>query len=239
MDSLKLPTDNLYKFLAIGGLLAVVTAIYLWHQIDREDLEKVDKLEREVATILNDFHRKFSSPQMEGTDVDMSKYLPLGATLEWGIWNAYDDMSRRTIIDHLNMHDEQLHNLSWRPDKEHADIRRFWCQWFGLTDAQLTVLVSDAVSIKPSEDNLILKTMQEAADFKPKFGMSLRLCYQIWSTIDDLELIGKAAMWVIGAGIGAMIVGFLGWYFQVQRYQDRLLKLELAHALPQAGSGSK
>lgn len=223
MESLKPPTDNLYKFLAIGGLVAVIAAGYLWNKENSETFFRRHNLERNLSDLLIEFHTKFGS---EICHADLPGYIETdrnAPSTAYAYQLAFidDNEGREYEYTHLLLHDAQVRRLCKLP-RETEDIE-FWANWYDISQGEV-------VQAAKTEDSFIHRVNKEAQEFRPRFEKAQLIALEIWSIEDGFTRIELIT--IVTACLGAVItvIGFTLWYFKVQRYQDQLLVFELSKA---------
>lgn len=229
-DHLKPPTDNLYKFMAIGGLAAVIAASYFYFTwLDRTN-DDLLRYHNEVADIINEYHSSFmmldGSPIAEPNDDNENGVLD---SIQFTTM-VEDEKERMEVLKHLAMHDSNLVKFARFPVPSDQNARDFWKASCGLSDSQFDEMTERKPFESPSPDNFITRTNKLAKDFRPRHQRIIYTMDMIWGIDDDTKLLKRGLIAVVIIGTLAAVTGFTLWYFKVQRYQDRILRIEFENA---------
>lgn len=218
MDYLKAPADNLYKFLAIGGIVALIATAIVGAPQYRHLEEISRQYEREISDGINEYHSLFPSrPNFNEIDVDGFNDI-----LQFQIRNLITPEEQLGAIDHLGYHDRVLSLLSAKPQKGDQKAKEFWMEKFSLTDAEF-----DSALASTDPNNIIARTVQRARELRPK---QQKLVYTLYDVF-DVQLLVTLLDWGIAIALivclTATITGFVLWYSRVQKFNDRILVHQL------------
>ena len=219
------PTDNLYKFLAIAGLVSMIASVYLLMEKESECFARRLKLESELDLLLQEFHAKHGSEichEELGYPKKREK-TPHSDSLPFGVANA----DRNETLRHLDLHWAQLGKLMTHP-RYSKESFLFWKSWFALNDQELTLWMED-----PSKDSQIEQIRSSAIEFRPRYARSMQIAREIWKNEDSLQDHALICQIGLGGGLIFMLGGFALWLLLVQLPQDQLLHAEVRSKIPQ------
>lgn len=212
------PTDNLYKFLCVGGIAAIIASFYFLLDRNAESFAARLKLEQEFSEILDEFHAKFGSKvaheQLMLTPQELESFT-LQDSFAFSV--AYAD--REHTYEHLNLHHSQLRNLMQPPLQDEAS-KAFWMNWFELSEAEL-------IQWDTNERPQVEAIRSSAIEFRPRFEKSIVIVKEIWMIEDTFVVYMWSCRTGVMIGFLLTLFGFSFWYIRVQRIQDQILKLEL------------
>lgn len=248
MDMLKPPTDNLYKFVAISGIVLVGFFIWLQHGASIGLLEHGFKFE---------------------ADHD-SAMLEAGALMtEFGIWfevlerNLTDEVGKKVLAD--------IEELAEPAKEQKADAVVGWFSeneilemisasnamgnlfdrgavldyWTGVENAVKDADWAAKIKKLNSMNDLEFASWIESVDLQKSYQEFTRSCkamsakmrllssqgYRVLSLYDELEVaeyFRNAMLWLGGF---LAVAGFALWYHKVQRYQDAILEQQASDVL--------
>lgn len=198
-----LPTDNIYKFLAIAGVVGVLFTTYTYKQDDKslrheiiETETKAYRVKEAIAQIKKDTDeliRKLKSNKDGLSDSVRSKI-------------AFDviktDLEMATLPALKILRDQYYHRLNPKDDDYYYQIF-----WIGLVDEQIELHKKGNELAKLIEDS-------EVAFYKLKKLSEMR------------TRSGGRYIWELAFGFLMLLVGFYLWYTKKQRYEDMIVKKE-------------
>lgn len=224
------PTDNLYKFMSVGGIALLIAAGYFLNVQYSDSYRRRFTLENEYNEIVVEFHRNFGSKVMHdelGITKSEADSVPLQKTLAFSTANANEE-EKKHILEHINLHDRQLRALMTPPDRD-PESNSFWASWFARTPEELARWQKE----KPNE---IESIRLSAIEFRPRYEKCLSLVSELWLNQSSF----KTVAWICGIGIvlGALsaLCGFILWYRLVQQLQDKILRYDLVEKSRKSGS---
>lgn len=213
------PTDNLYKFLAVGGIAAILGSIYFFTSYHRESYPARLKLEQQFAEILDEFHAKFGS-NVSHDELNFKPQEVAEVKVEDSLAFSVAYADPKHVYEHLNLHHRQLLSLM-DPPLTNEKTKSFWMKWYGLSEDALRNWAT-------SNPEQVQAIQSSAIEFRPRFERTFVLAKEIWSIEEMFSFYG----WCCGMGIavGSFLTcfGFIFWYVLVQRVQDQILRLDLA-----------
>lgn len=225
MDLGKLPTDNLYKFVAISGVtLAVVS--FIWPiQISKEVSDKLDQLEQafdsDMASVTDYLlvHEEATKSINRGlkerklsVDFYGKEVLPPIATTSVENRQKWEDdlleQSKEAKTDRRKLLDIK------GPSKDILEK-------FGLTDENISTLTAE-------EQAKLGEQVADALDHRVTTLIKIRgEANTIWRLMDYEQHTKCLGKWGLGLGFGIAGFGFWLWWRRVQKLQDAILLAEL------------
>jgi len=229
MFNLPLPTDNLYKFLALAGLTLVVIPGFFAYKSDEEIhkqretlIEKSEELEKSLDE-LKDFmvyfprHKPYTIVEEPNVDADSREYYQYILAHCKGA----EDFARQFEYP-LTLTDKQLYLTD-------PEVRNAFKSIRGLTDVEyekwlqsLSMLDIQNIIYRPTRD-----VTQKVKNNAKNMRLEARHLYILISRENAEFQIEK---WCIYLGNVLMVLGFGLWWWKVQRYQDKLLKKKVSEA---------
>ncbi|HVU88061.1 MAG TPA: hypothetical protein VHD36_12145 [Pirellulales bacterium] len=221
MDFDKLPTDNLYKVLAIGGLALTVTAFFWPFQIGYQIQDEIAPILRQQASRVVTVEVLIADGRVKAGDKSQWRALPTSS------FNTSDGSIRDDIRKSLS-----------------TNYQTFTAAILDSTDSKN----SEAVKKKLREKGVDLstvpeKTIRESVDeVLPEDIAKMRQARDdMFQILNDLEIVWRKMDYAatcqrygrVGIVVGAIltVVGFALWYFKLQRYHDAAAKREAAKAI--------
>jgi len=186
MDMPSLPTDNLYKFLTIGGVALTVGAVYLMGNLDRNAERYTD-----IAVATNEEWVKHTDAQIRELE-DLRRFLDNTDRVAADLAQIDPKMDADTA---KALRESKLTNLRQR-------VRSF--------EIGADILTDRAEFLKSRNKTLVMETEAKRSTIQTKAELTSEV--------------------MLPAGWVCMTVGFLGWYWKVQRYHDRQIKAEAEKA---------
>lgn len=227
MFTLPLPTDNLYKFVALAGL-ALIAIGYFFTVKSQDELNKQqetllwksDELERSVDklkdyTVYFPRHKPQAKPEEPNTDLDSLKYFEYVRSL----CKCDQDFARQFEYA-LTMKDKQLYLTD-------PAVREAFKALRGFTDAEYEKWVqsSSMLEIQDLVNRPTGDIARKVIDNARMLELEAFHYYGLVGRANDERQVGK---WFSGGGAVLMVLGFILWWWKVQRYQDRLLRRKVS-----------
>ena len=199
-----LPTDNLYKFIALSGLLMVLVALIYPITILNKSNEKLNQLagsKLQVQYELNEMHAK---------DTLIREKLK---ELEQSIGSSYDSVK------------QNIYSLAYNDSIKKLCQKNDFREYFKFIEKYKYSLFPNQSELKEIED-----LMKEREDLRLEIkNLLIQLNYKSGELKTELELYERNKTIIIAllySGIFITLSGFFLWYIKVQRYLDIKLKQE-------------
>lgn len=205
MDIPNLPTDNLYKFLALSGLALFIFTLYLQLKNSSELFKEIDQIKIEVKLLDQD--SILLNHRIE--EIKEKQYILLEYFVE-----KYTDL--KIYID-PKIYPDLVKSISNNKPKSDSILTYNAIYSMALRDPELQPLYVEYKSMY--EDNLnwtieySKKMIEKDEQLKLLKGKGIRL--KIYSII--YGLFGLLGLYI-------SYKGFLNWYLKIQIYQDEALK---------------
>ena len=148
----KLPTDNLYKFLAITGLVGLLASVWLNEQDRQHTLSEYDKLINRTSVLTADFHDFLQFGEHIGETDEVHEELPDFIT--------YDEKERDRWLKHFDMHHRIIKTLSSIPAVSDDDVKRQWMGYLNLTGDEYDAMLRDPKFTRILETNRMLVVLR-------------------------------------------------------------------------------
>jgi hypothetical protein len=226
MDIVKPPTDNLYKFAAITGLLVAAASYYLpssyeyeFRLAERDGMKEAAAAvcEYETLVMLAGGFEAFKRAQ----DAKGDNRPPYMITDDKGVraqWRSIFKTETETLLQ-----------ISVFPKAGSETDREFWMEQIGISkDAYDKVLEQQASGEANTElDHIVMG----AAALRPKLLRAQIEVHKLWDMMDSMNKRWSMGRWGMGLGLVVGACGFIAWYRRVQRHQDTLLREEVKKSL--------
>jgi hypothetical protein len=203
VDIPSIPTDNLYKFLAIGGLVAWIGGAYLNY------LSSSNSIHQKATVALEDVEASFNRQLL----AQSSKIFDLDLKIAQSDYEG-DEAKLKAFLE--------AHKQSGAPlsDQDQQTLEQLL--------SQVRKDNSEFLALGPKLLDLAQQQAKaSSAETKAKFDA----LEEEWThgAANTFFWISTAFQTL---GISSCIWGFFWWYWRVQRYQDQLLKNEAAQIAP-------
>jgi hypothetical protein len=213
MEMPTLPTDNLYKFLALTGLVSLLFCVWFF--------------ENRVTTASMEQLKSSGELRLLAAEVDM---LNRDVTN----YGAHLDKIENQLTNALEM------QKRWKPELSLAltNLTTFSNLVTSSSFSNATIMaeservLAEIRQIQSERDKRmgeLTKRISESVIKKIEWDNKLEL--QI-ASINHLAHLWKMARLGLGFAIVWTTVGFLAWFWRVQIYQDRILRNEALHIAP-------
>jgi hypothetical protein len=227
----QLPTDNLYKFMTIGGLALIVTSVIaLKLEFDATDsltelAIETSAIQSEIDTFLSqqkDFEQLSDFVRSDRNTGDQKKPTdertrPLSERIE--SLKIHIDEARQRHRETAHQTDSILLLYSVFPSLEDAKAKAIWLRMTKMTDSEL----NDAIT-NSSKDTRLSQMIQQARDLRVKLArleyLNIEINYRIERALSIYNL-SKIGVWV---GSGLFAFSIVTWYRNVQKYLDLAIK---------------
>jgi len=221
-----LPTDNLYKFLALFGLVLFILFIIL--QI--RAIEAVDT-EREV------FLQRLRDVERDTEDITVHAFYLPRIPLQEPEPSTHGDIDSdeyhqyfRKVIEYSRKYHLVVAHITATADKakffSDDDVRKEVKSVKGFNDAEYRDWIASLSTVQFQE---LTRPVEALANKMGKDVNSLDTevthYYKLVRRQNDICLLSYCC---IAVSTVLMVVGFALWYYRVQRYQDTLLQKEAA-----------
>lgn len=213
------PTDNLYKFLAIGGLAVIVIAFI----VPIQAIVELEKKSIESDRPLNESLRTRISIALAASD-DEPLSKDLVAKAAEAIWSNDKNVRNAYLVDwedRIDKIDKSIFSVDaaevrqeLASEKGRIDLKTF----FGLTDGQ----VNDPKAADHA-DEWIANLRREYLEDRKLDDEAMLSLRTFWLTLDYANITQQYGKWGISLGAVMAVVGFGLWWYKVQRFQDKIL----------------
>jgi hypothetical protein len=200
MEIPSLPTDNLYKFVALTGVLGIVLILYFY-------INQRSTLRKE----LNDQLLNIELSGLDTTLLNIKQHDVDQRLLSFAAFIAEkypEDISRRKVTnDFIKEYKTKLDTIS----------EFNWMYYLILKHPQYMPLISQLLETNIEYKEYAVKSLKLNREHK----------YQVDALFHTQELLNKLKLSLIAGLIvcvGLTILGFWLWYYRVQVYQDQILK---------------
>lgn len=217
----QLPTDNLYKFLALAGLFLFCFCFWVPNYIDYTLAPEYIKAKNELCEFIADFEELLNTHARDNGVTAVSVRLgfdpetPMGGIIKPGEVYRFD-CPPEAYRDAINRWDDLLVSYvrsgelratqSGAADGPKASKKK-------ATETQASIITSEVFA------------MARAARVKLRqHSVTMESLWQLSRKADTYHKLSGYGLYV-GAGVG--VLGFILWYIFVQRHQDRLLRLQV------------
>ena len=211
MDFLTPPTDNLYKFMAIGGIALFIALLF----VDKADFDRLQDLGAQAAMDLAssgakiEFQRELNGEEHKRTEAINNRSQAVDARL--GEVNRQRaeivkqaEGARGVLADKFNA---QLHELDIAREAAESDAQRVIAETHAV-DQRIDTIVKAAI-----DDSVATAALQA----RTKHLTIQRVA---------LEDRSKYFNWLSAFSGLFSTLGFLLWYSKVQRFQDQIIEAE-------------
>lgn len=209
MDIPNLPTDNLYKFMALAGLILFISALYLYESDFSKISDEIDQIHQEVAILSQDTITINTLTK----DLDERAYIIYDYVIE-----KYTDLKKTS-----------------EPKKYSKLIKSFYSK--GLPDSSSYFLynVFYAYSLRKPELKPLYEEYKVINDKYHDLAINFnKIRVEQKSKLARISTKNKRMMWtgtfysiLLGIGFIISFYGFLFWYYKIQVHQDKLLRYSL------------
>lgn len=233
MDTLKPPTDNLYKFLAITGIVLVAFCLYTKRQARKDLLVRVEAFRREETENTENLFLSKAQPiplMPPVRSLEQPANLPTGDFLlgnahERLVWEAFLASEQKVAVA----------NSSFPSNDEMVE-------YFKRPEA-IDYFVNIKLVPKDEYDKFVqgvtMVRFIEMTAGEREFLLAKRRGFQrlyqavrpVWDAIDDYESLSAHCDEGWKWGLGLTVFGFSLWWWKYQRYQDRLILAETEKAI--------
>jgi hypothetical protein len=202
----QLPTDNLYKFLALAGLLCCGFSIWAGERLNNSIANDEAIAKKQYIAFMG---------EMEAMVNEMAASVkskePLDVSLEMPHEGKLFPIRPGTTYPMLRRGEDR---------NDYREVLAFWDKWLlsalphnrGERNAENGGWEADPTRIRALRNDL------------REHGFTVE---NLWKRWDDEMLFRDLATIGPYVGAGASILGFILWYLFVQRYQDALIRLQL------------
>jgi hypothetical protein len=226
MDFLKPPTDNLYKFLAIGGLVVIGFSLYTKHGARNDLIKVIDSFQKEQ----HGFAEQLLVPQIteslrpplrkwEPPDPPQGNYLT-GDRADRDAWKVvFDNILEISRKNAAPPTPTEMGEYFRRPE-----VLGYYMLYEGRPEGDFikqgkTKSYPDFVDLIKDERQMWQSKFREILQFTHALDST-------WAVIDEYNAIdahSKVGFWV---GVGMTVFGFGLWWGVLQRHQDKIVKRE-------------
>lgn len=221
MEYLKPPTDSLYKFLAIAGLVVFVLAIFLTEPYIADLTKQFNDIEREQVKTLAAWRVLY----LQGMPIDQ---VP-GYT-NWTVRDAIEepypsDEKRSELADRFEELREKALRMCNFPASNDENARGYWTHVLRLSVDEYNKMVSDREG-----EHILSRTINSARKLLIDIEGLESLQTQQWGLKRQYGRARTFQWWGAWCGVFATAIGFYFWYFRIQRYEDAKLRSEAHEA---------
>jgi hypothetical protein len=213
MDYLKLPTDNLYKFVAFAGLASLVASLiyapYFIQMTTREINRLGSQCESRIAEMDNLVLRGIPLEHLERMRLTIERTEPSdGARTEAEI----DDSLKQ--IQEL---EGDLLNLSTLPAASNDDSKKYWMDALAMSEDDFKTWANNI-----DGDNLLTRTVKAARLLRPRIPEIISATLEIEDLREQVKQANRGSYWGVRFGVLSFVTGIVLWYIKVQRPADLL-----------------
>lgn len=219
MDYLKPPTDNLYKFITLSGLVLLVASQCVAPHYIEVERRTTNASAEEISRI----HAEVLSLYLIGVDFKVLDEIKIQTSIR----NTGDppptDEEQRKNFKQLDDMETTLLQLSNIPRKDDKKTTKLWKDVLGLTEEQY----SHFCSTMGEKDNPIVATVALARHLRQERLPKLYTAYaDHCSSITAGNRYVAYRFYGTTSGIGMFMVGAILWFVRVQRHEDVKLAKE-------------
>jgi hypothetical protein len=219
MDYLKLPTDNLYKFVAFAGLASLVASLiyapYFIQMTTREINRLGSQCESRIAEMDNLVLRGIPLEHLEKMRLTIERTEPSdGARTEAEI----DDSLKQ--IQEL---EGDLLNLSTLPAASNDDSKKYWMDALAMSEDDFKTWANNI-----DGDNLLTRTVKAARLLRPRIPEIISATLEIEDLREQVKQANRWSYWGVRFGVLSFVTGIVLWYIKVQRPADLLASNQAA-----------
>jgi hypothetical protein len=223
MEPFKPPTDNLYKFIAIAGLVLSLGCVWQMNKLHSYAYETMERYD----SVRNSQMRRRAGDKL-------SVYPSLIVKDKWPKHPSFDEVearddARRTYMEYADSLGELLYEESATPTEKskseyfsREDVKSFFKIEKGIEREKYDSFVSQMTVSEFAE--LVRPEIESARQERADLVQELDLLRDTWRAIDWFYLAFRWAGLLAWVGGGVSVIGFIAWYVQVQRWEDQLLK---------------
>jgi hypothetical protein len=198
LPNLPLPTDNLYKFMALTGLLGVVLIVYYMETkqvaLSKEVRQELFEYNLHLAdTLLLSEKQKDINQRLFAFAVFMKYRYPNEVSIK-SIANRSAMQNNLDTISGLN-----------------------WMYFLVLNHPEYMPLLSEVIETNTELRENADKTLKTAQEIDHRLNLYIESQKKYESNRHKLS-------WLLASSIFLTILGFALWYYRVQIYQDQILK---------------
>lgn len=221
MDYLKLPTDNLYKFVAFAGLASLVASLlyapYFIQMTTRETNRLGNLCESRFAEMDNLVLRGVPLAHLEKMRPNIEQREPADGARSPSEINA--------SLKHIQDVEADLLNLSTLPAVSSDESKEFWMDALAMSE---TDFKSWANNIEG--DNPLTRTVKAARQLRPKIPEIISATLEIEDLRAQVKQAHRWSYWGVWAGVLLFVSGTTLWYVKVQRPADLIARNQaMAH----------
>lgn len=206
-DITTLPTDNLYKFYSIAGIIIVIIALALSYIPVFDLLDKIHKLELESAKV--DMEVKFLNEDVEIYEIKMEKLFNELSELD------ISSKSNNTAYDKFI---EKLNNIRTNPEW------RTYLEFIYKYEDKVFPEIAKYNEIKELENKIIDASRKVDLKIEKQRFVSKKIKFEIWKSV----FIGLICSISLYFGLNLAIKGFDLWKTRVQDIIDRKNEIEIS-----------
>lgn len=223
------PTDNLYKFMAIAGLVIFLAAMTVPYKFAFDLDSEIQAYEESankfvvqhdhlwldiVGGVVNELGQVAGPNSMPRNEGDNENELI--------IKTSFDDVFIQGI-------DTELRALSGASTKDALrrildlpEIKVTMQTRYSIADDKYDEFVGKVVS--QDLDETLQTIPQRARRIREEFGIMRPKNLRLWKLQEWQRQLREYAPCFAGIGVGLGFIGFLGWWYKVQRWQDIVLR---------------
>jgi hypothetical protein len=194
--------DNIYSVMALFGLIILVLSFLPFYYTHKQELESI-KLGGEISSL--EKQKKWSGDDLNDINVALTKLEAEKVQFDQEMRNRYETIP--VIMVPVGGTIEEPVEAFAKQQRDHARLK-----WeavdrdIGQLEERKLKLIESMHEHEVSEDNLNTKKRQK-------------------ETVDRFVATWTRVRWIgLCAGVTLLLVGFILWYWQVQRPQDKILK---------------
>lgn len=218
-----LPTDNLYKFLALSGIALLIFGVWVYWTNSQDLMRDDETARRQSLAIFGDGEQAFL--QLLNSHSDFFEEL---------LVHLKELSEEERVAEGMPINDEDLKKFELALKRTIvSDVRPGASR--SLTSAEFD---RDAYRKELAEQDLLLNRLslmtakanrwspQELQQVKALLREHDALVERLWFKVDQLRLVQGATGSMVLFGVVLSIFGFVGWYYRVQIHQDAIAKLQ-------------
>lgn len=221
MEYFKPPTDNLYKFIAISGLLFMGVAFYIHVFYMGETLDRFNANQLRLIDIWSEYRIL----ALQGFPTKQVDSLALKVNVHWiGEWQWSEEQLSQMLKDCEGISQEVL-KFSNVPAVNDPDAKEFWMKYRGIRGEDYDQLVKE-----PGGDHVITHTITSARALLRGVDELPQLVLNQWQEQERARAAIQFRWAALGLGALLTVFGFALWWWRVQRKQDAILDAEFKEA---------
>ena len=221
MDTLRPPTDNLYKFMAISGVALVIFSAYWFSRQARDFSEQFNEAATEIESRMTSLQTSmlFLSP------TEHLQGLPQRQYVAFGIETAeLTDAQKAQDVEFVRVFDDVLFHMLTVPSPDDESAKKWWAS-HGVAEKDYIAMTTDPTAI---EEMKRIATISK--EYLNKSPTMFSLCTRQWEALQGVSTIRNIT--AVGALVGVVLAstGFWFWYRRVQCLEDAMRRYELEKA---------